>query len=112
MRDAWFPERSAADRAAAEQAKAICRRCLCRAECLAWALAEGNDLQGIWGGLTRGQRRAALKGGYDAEYVIRKMRPTAVPIPTPAIEEKKAAALPAKADVPNPGYPVKKQRIG
>jgi WhiB family redox-sensing transcriptional regulator len=38
------------------KAKAVCRRCPVSQECLAWALASGQD--GIWGGLTEDERRA------------------------------------------------------
>lgn len=41
------------DKAAA--ARAICSRCLCRAECLSYALAD--DVLGIWGGTTSAERR-------------------------------------------------------
>lgn len=40
----------------ADEARAICRRCLCRAECRAYALAD-PDLLGIWGGTTTVERR-------------------------------------------------------
>jgi len=39
-----------------ERAKAICRSCPVIAECLAAALAGGEDA-GIWGGLTEDERR-------------------------------------------------------
>jgi WhiB family redox-sensing transcriptional regulator len=37
------------------KAKAVCRRCPVSQECLAWALASGQD--GIWGGTTEDERR-------------------------------------------------------
>lgn len=40
----------------ADEARAICGRCLCRAECLAYALADPT-LLGIWAGTTTAQRR-------------------------------------------------------
>ena len=43
------------DKAAA--ALAICRRCLCRAECRSFALADPS-LLGIWAGTTTAERRA------------------------------------------------------
>lgn len=46
-----------------EQAKEICRRCPVAAQCLAAALATGEDA-GIWGGLTADERRV-LKHGRD-----------------------------------------------
>lgn len=39
-----------------ERAKAICRRCPVMEQCLATALADGEDA-GIWGGLTPDERR-------------------------------------------------------
>jgi WhiB family redox-sensing transcriptional regulator len=42
-----------------EAAKAVCRRCLVRGECLAFAL-EHEEPDGVWGGLT-GQERRALR---------------------------------------------------
>jgi WhiB family redox-sensing transcriptional regulator len=44
-------------RAQAEEAKAICARCLVRQECLEYALITGQEA-GIWGGLTEEERRA------------------------------------------------------
>jgi WhiB family redox-sensing transcriptional regulator len=40
-----------------EAAKAVCRRCDVRAECLEWAMATGQDA-GVWGGLSEDERRA------------------------------------------------------
>ena len=37
-------------------AKAFCRACPVRSECLSWAL-ESNQKHGIWGGMTESQRR-------------------------------------------------------
>lgn len=39
------------------EAKAICARCLVKADCLSFALATGQDA-GIWGGTTEEERRA------------------------------------------------------
>lgn len=49
------PAQSSEDHARA--AKAICSRCLCRAECLDYALAD-DSLLGIWAGTTTAERRA------------------------------------------------------
>jgi WhiB family redox-sensing transcriptional regulator len=38
------------------EAKAVCRRCPVREQCLQWALATGQD-EGVWGGLTEIERR-------------------------------------------------------
>ena len=48
------PARSSEDHARA--AKAICSRCLCRDECLAYALADPT-LLGVWGGTSTAERR-------------------------------------------------------
>lgn len=40
-----------------EEAKAVCRRCPVREECLQFALETGQDA-GVWGGLSEDERRA------------------------------------------------------
>lgn len=40
-----------------EEAKAVCRRCEVREQCLDWALENGADF-GVWGGLSEDERRA------------------------------------------------------
>jgi WhiB family redox-sensing transcriptional regulator len=49
--DIWFPDRGAA----AEPAKAICRSCISRLDCLSYALDRYDE--GIWGGFTERERR-------------------------------------------------------
>lgn len=39
------------------QAKAVCYRCTAASDCLAWALASGQDA-GVWGGMSEDERRA------------------------------------------------------
>lgn len=39
-----------------DAAKAVCRHCPVRADCLAWALASGEA--GVWGGTTEDERAA------------------------------------------------------
>jgi WhiB family redox-sensing transcriptional regulator len=51
-RGAWFSD----DRAAAQRAKAVCRACPVRSECLSFALSTGPH-DGIWGGTTPYERR-------------------------------------------------------
>ncbi|MET9646186.1 WhiB family transcriptional regulator [Streptomyces syringium] len=41
----------------AEEAKAVCRRCPVREQCLQWALESGQDA-GVWGGLSEDERRS------------------------------------------------------
>ncbi|MGX1913584.1 WhiB family transcriptional regulator [Streptomyces phaeochromogenes] len=40
-----------------EEAKAVCRRCPVMEQCLRWAL-ESGQAEGVWGGLSEGERRA------------------------------------------------------
>ena len=40
-----------------DDAKAVCRLCEVRGECLEWAMATGQDA-GVWGGLSEEERRA------------------------------------------------------
>jgi WhiB family transcriptional regulator, redox-sensing transcriptional regulator len=50
--DLFFPERGASTR----EAKEVCRGCVVRAECLEFALQNGEKF-GIWGGLSERERR-------------------------------------------------------
>lgn len=40
-----------------EEAKAVCRRCVVRDQCLDWALEAKMD-HGVWGGMSEEERRA------------------------------------------------------
>ncbi|MET9353145.1 WhiB family transcriptional regulator [Streptomyces sp. NPDC006617] len=42
------------------EAKAVCRRCPVRQQCLDWAL-ETDAVEGIWGGTTEQERRASKR---------------------------------------------------
>src|SRR5712692_1387932 len=50
--DLFFPERGASTR----EAKSVCRSCEVRADCLEYALRNGEKF-GIWGGLSERERR-------------------------------------------------------
>jgi WhiB family redox-sensing transcriptional regulator len=50
--DLFFPERGASTR----EAKTVCRACIVQAECLEYALVNGEKF-GIWGGLSERERR-------------------------------------------------------
>ena len=52
----FFPERGAST----EDAKAVCRACVVREECLTYAL-EHCERHGIWGGLSERERRRIRK---------------------------------------------------
>ena len=43
-----------------EAAKAVCKSCEVRLQCLEWALATGQD-SGVWGGTTEEERRVLLR---------------------------------------------------
>lgn len=56
----------------AAAARAICRSCPVVAECLSYALRNG-ERHGVWGGMTEHERRGLLvKRGRSAEVVCRK----------------------------------------
>lgn len=43
-----------------EEAKAVCRFCPSRVECLTWAFDSGQDA-GVWGGMSEAERRVAAR---------------------------------------------------
>ena len=51
------------------RAKAVCRLCPVRAECLEWALAT-DQRAGIWGGLTEEERRDLRRPGVRREIAF------------------------------------------
>lgn len=53
--EAWW------DPAGSDDAKAVCRGCPVRSECLAYALA-ARERAGVWGGLTPDERAEQLRG--------------------------------------------------
>ncbi len=63
---AFFPERGHSTR----PARALCRRCLVRAECLGYALDHGLD-EGIWGGSSPAERALLAKRGVTGDLVRR-----------------------------------------
>lgn len=54
--EAFFPEKGGSTR----EAKAVCRRCPVRPECLEFAL-DNEERYGIWGGLSERERRRLLR---------------------------------------------------
>lgn len=55
--DLWFPIEQLDDTTDTLEAKAICRACPVRGDCLEYSLAT-NQADGIWGGLDEHQRRS------------------------------------------------------
>ena len=60
-----------------EEAKAVCRRCEVREQCLAWALEAGQD-HGVWGGLSEDERRALKRRNARARVRTEPDRRSAV----------------------------------
>ena len=72
--DEFFPEKGESS----SRAKAVCRACTVRADCLRFALDRGEE-HGVWGGLTPEERRAAddasladIIAGDDAVFYARQ----------------------------------------
>jgi WhiB family redox-sensing transcriptional regulator len=51
-----------------EDAKAVCRRCDVREECLAWAITSGQE-HGVWGGTSEDERRSIRRRAARARLV-------------------------------------------
>ena len=82
----WFVDRGESS----APAKAICGRCLVMVECRSWALEQGAELAGIWGGTTAQQRR--------------KMR-AADPALRPRRRQSQVLERPARAGARAPSWP-------
>ena len=59
--DLFFPDRGAS----ARQAKAVCKGCAVREQCLEYALDNGENY-GVWGGTTERDRRRIRRARADA----------------------------------------------
>jgi WhiB family redox-sensing transcriptional regulator len=68
--DLFFPERGASQK----EAKAVCRSCIVREECLEYAL-DNHEKFGIWGGLSERERRRYLRQRARAKAAKDKHRP-------------------------------------
>lgn len=64
----WFP----ATGEDLQPAKQVCARCLVKAECRSWALAQPASLEGVWGGTSKQQRRQmrAAAHGMDSSTAV------------------------------------------
>jgi WhiB family redox-sensing transcriptional regulator len=60
--DSWFPVQGRRP----DDARAVCGRCPVLEECRRWALDQGPELQGVWGGLTEADRRQLRRTASDA----------------------------------------------
>ena len=85
----FFPVAAATGPAArqAEPARAVCGRCGVRADCLSHALAAMPE--GVWGGTSAGERRAARGAS------LRRARPAASRQVRPAVPRGELAGRPA-----------------
>lgn len=54
----FFPRKGANAAAAVAAAKRVCAGCRFLAPCREWAVAQGRDTMGVWGGTTDKERRA------------------------------------------------------
>lgn len=56
----FFAEGTGGGKMTAKEARAVCQRCVVRAECLEYAL-DRREKFGMWGGLSERERRRLLK---------------------------------------------------
>jgi len=70
--DLFFPERGASTR----EAKEVCRACVVRADCLEYAITNGEKF-GIWGGLSERERRRIRRARAMANANVVGIRSTA-----------------------------------
>lgn len=71
----WFPLEFNKQASNIKAAKAICRRCPVREDCLEYAMSYPHtymSLPGIWGGLTEAERRQLDSDRYWAQVDARK----------------------------------------
>jgi WhiB family transcriptional regulator, redox-sensing transcriptional regulator len=64
----WFPGRHDD----VNVARAVCRGCAARVDCLEYALAH-DDMPGVWGGTVPRQRDTARRHGVDAATLLAKL---------------------------------------
>lgn len=71
--DTWWPEPGHSP----ATAQAVCSYCPVREECAEWAISQGTRLDGVWGGLTKKQRRKIIGAArrWDTYYERHKEDP-------------------------------------
>jgi WhiB family redox-sensing transcriptional regulator len=75
----WFPGRGQPT----EPAKAVCRKCLCRADCAAYAL-DHEQVQGVWGSTSERDRARARKAGISGAELLAMLDAAPAPVgPSP-----------------------------
>ncbi|MGH9015579.1 MAG: WhiB family transcriptional regulator [Acidimicrobiia bacterium] len=75
----FFPERGVS----LNPCRAVCARCLVRAECAAYAFQHEIEF-GVWGGTTGEQRREAQAAGLTAAELLERLDRPRVSTPAPA----------------------------
>jgi WhiB family redox-sensing transcriptional regulator len=88
--EVFFPAKGAP----AQHAKAICRPCPERTECLHIALTGGIYTSGIWGGLSEYERRRILRRRRPVEVADDDSAPEPEPAPAPAPVEPVPVPMP------------------
>jgi WhiB family redox-sensing transcriptional regulator len=78
-----------------DEPKAVCSRCLVRAECLEYALERRIDY-GVWGGMTAPDRRRVIAEqiGRPVRRRTRRPVPLAEPLARDSSSDEPASALP------------------
>jgi WhiB family redox-sensing transcriptional regulator len=67
--EVFFPEQGPWMLSEIAEAKRICGGCIVRGECLEYALSN-NIEYGVWGGLTRNERKALKKQGWSLTQTV------------------------------------------
>lgn len=89
--EAYYPDKGGST----QEAKAICRTCPVRNECLQWAL-DNDERFGVWGGLSERERRK-IKAGTAPMPTFEPVQAPGIPTMTPAASRPVIAAVPEKA---------------
>jgi WhiB family transcriptional regulator, redox-sensing transcriptional regulator len=96
----FFPVRSPNRNKDTAKAKAVCRKCPVREECLQAAM-DGREKIGIWGGLTPEERgRLHRRGRRAASAASQPLNGATVPTPPPApVRDDERAGYPTREQI-------------